>query len=322
MNYIVMDLEWNQSPDGKFNSVPQMPFEIVQIGAVRLDDNLNETGQFSRLIRPKVYTRFHKKVQEILTYDMDYVNKNGADFQEVISEFLEWCGNDCVFCTWGSGDLTELQRNMAYFNIEYNFPYPFLFYDLQKLYSISYSDGKTRVTLQKAIQELEIEQKEEYHMADSDARYTAQIIRHIDMNRVRDYYSVDTYRYPKNRKEEIYINFKEYGKYISKGFATKENGAKDREVRSARCFICNSNMKRIVKWFATNTKTYYGLFQCEEHGLIKGRFKFKTADDNKCYAIKIMKLTDNNGAEKIMERQKKEREHRRARRKALAANQI
>ncbi len=29
-------------------------------------------------------------------------------------------------------------------------------------------------------------------------------------------------------------------------------------------------MTRTVKWFATNSKCYYGLFTCDEHGLIKG----------------------------------------------------
>lgn len=48
----------------------------------------------------------------------------------------------------------------------------------------------------------------------------------------------------------------------------------------------------------TNGKTYYGLFFCEEHGLIKGRFKIKHTDDEQYYAVKILKRTDDAGAEK------------------------
>ena len=33
MNYIVMDLEWNQSAKGKQFSEDHFPFEIIQIGA-------------------------------------------------------------------------------------------------------------------------------------------------------------------------------------------------------------------------------------------------------------------------------------------------
>ena len=36
MNYIVFDLEWNQSPGGKKYSNSRLPFEIIEIGAVRM----------------------------------------------------------------------------------------------------------------------------------------------------------------------------------------------------------------------------------------------------------------------------------------------
>ena len=39
MNYIVLDLEWNQSSRGKQYTVLGLPFEIIQIGAVKLDEN-------------------------------------------------------------------------------------------------------------------------------------------------------------------------------------------------------------------------------------------------------------------------------------------
>ena len=32
MNYIVLDLEWNQSPLGQAGEHPRMPFEIIEIG--------------------------------------------------------------------------------------------------------------------------------------------------------------------------------------------------------------------------------------------------------------------------------------------------
>ena len=52
MNYIVLDLEWNQSYRGKEYSIEEMPFEIIQIGAVKLDEHKNITGRWERIIRP------------------------------------------------------------------------------------------------------------------------------------------------------------------------------------------------------------------------------------------------------------------------------
>ena len=137
-------------------------------------------------------------------------------------DFLEWCGQDYIFCTWGSTDLVELQRNLNHYAIEAEFPMPFLFYDVQKLYSLCFLNGKERPALQTAIEQRGIAEKEQYHMALSDARYTAQLMKLLDFEKVRAFYSIDTYRVPKRRKDEICMNFGNYSKYISRVFDTRE----------------------------------------------------------------------------------------------------
>ena len=48
MNYIVLDLEWNQSAKGKKYTLPGMPFEIIQMGAVKLDNKFDVIDEFDR----------------------------------------------------------------------------------------------------------------------------------------------------------------------------------------------------------------------------------------------------------------------------------
>ena len=91
MNYIVFDLEWNQCPGGKEKENKKLPFEIIQIGAVKLDDQWEECGQFQEKIRPRVYHSFHRHTQEVLHMDMKAFRK-ARPFYEVIPSFLEWCG--------------------------------------------------------------------------------------------------------------------------------------------------------------------------------------------------------------------------------------
>ena len=213
-------------------------------------------------------------------------------------------------------DVTELRRNMKFYDVPENFPKPLLYLDLQKLYSINFSDGKTRMNLKSAIDEQGIKGDEHYHSAMSDARYTAKIMKKLDFDRVKKFCSIDTFTIPESRKDEVYLNFGTYEKYISKGFATRDKAASDRTVRSCKCFLCGRTMTRTVKWFATNSKCYYGLFTCDEHGLIKGRFRVKQTEEGRYYAVRIMKHTDEKGALKIYEKQIKEREHRRRRRQA------
>jgi len=311
MFYIVFDLEWNQSPNGKEFSKADLPFEIIQIGAVKLNEYFEEVSQFNRFVKPTIYNDLHSKVAELLGITMEEVKCKGGYFVDIWREFIEWCGEHYIFCTWGSMDLTELQRNMKFYNIQYKFNKPFLFYDVQKLYSLCYQDGKQRSTLQHAIQQLALPQIEGYHAADSDARYTAHVLSCIDMERVGKFYSVDTFYPPATRKEEFHLSFGSYEKFVSKGFASREIAASDREVRSCKCFRCKKPAKKLIKWFSTSSKSYYGLFQCQEHGLIKGRIKVKSSDEGEYYAVKIMKLTDEAGAEFIKNKQKKEKEHRR-----------
>ena len=316
MNYIVLDLEWNQSPEGKECSKSNIPFEIIQIGAVKLDDQFNIVSEFERYVRPKLYEKLHKKVEEIIDISIEELNEKGEDFVTAADDFFEWCGSDFTFCTWGGTDLIELQRNCAYYKVNYKFPRPFLFYDLQKLYSINFSDGKTRITLQHAVEEQQISSDFEYHRALNDARYSAMIMKSLDFNRVGKFYSIDTFIIPQNKKEEIHINFGNYEKYISRGFSSRENAALDKEVRACKCFICGKPMDKKYKWFSTNARVYYGLFECAEHGLIKGRFKIRSTDNKKYYAVRILKLTDKIGEEQIKQKKLNELEHRRAKRKA------
>ena len=48
MNYIVMDLEWNQSAKGKQFSEDHFPFEIIQIGAAKVNEKLDIVDEWQR----------------------------------------------------------------------------------------------------------------------------------------------------------------------------------------------------------------------------------------------------------------------------------
>ena len=131
MNYVIFDLEWNQCPQGKEKENPKLPFEIVEIGAIKLDEEKKEIGRFQEVIRPLVYRRLHFRTKEVIHMEQEELDK-ARTFSPVIRDFLEWCGEDFKFVTWGSLDLNELQRNMDYYRIKNTLPNPLFFYDLQK----------------------------------------------------------------------------------------------------------------------------------------------------------------------------------------------
>ena len=117
MNYIVFDLEWNQGIAGKRESShEEIPFEIIEIGAIKLDKRKNIIGQFQKIIKPSVYKKMPDIIEDMLHVDMKEL-KAGTPFPEAAEEFLAWCGEDFIFCSWGSLDLLELQRNMKYYQM-------------------------------------------------------------------------------------------------------------------------------------------------------------------------------------------------------------
>lgn len=314
MNYIILDLEWNQSPDGKEYEDKNLPFEIIEIGAVKLNREKKIIDEFSQIIKPKVYRRLHFHTKEVIKISYEELN-NGMDFPEAAEKFLKWCGEDFVFCTWGSMDLTEFQRNLRFYHMPELAKAPFIYYDIQKFFSFVFEDRKIRRALEFAVDYLEIPKKIPFHRAVADAYYTAEVLRHIKSYDVERYYSIDVFHPPKRKKEEVYAVFDTYSKYISREFKTKEDIIADKEVSSTRCYLCGKPARKKIRWFSANQKVYYCQAYCENHGYIKGKIRIKKSEAENVFAIKILKLVKEDEANKIKAKQEEVRKKRRNRKK-------
>lgn len=312
-NYIIFDLEWNQSVHGKADSIEDFPFEIIEIGAVRMDQDCMMGGEFHRLIRPQVYTQMHYAISEVTHMDMEELWNHGEDFADAARDFMGWCGEESVYCTWGSMDLTELQRNMRHFSLENPFPKPLFYYDIQKLYALFYKDG-VKPSLDTAVEEMGLLEERPFHRALDDAYYTgkvwARMMEEWGEERLLPYWSVDYYRLPDNKKEEIRMVFPSYSKYVSRIFPSKEDAMKKRSVAEMKCYKCGRMLRKKVRWFTPNQKIYYGLALCPEHGYLKGKIRMKRIDDTQVYVVKTLKLTDEDGALEIMGRKEDVRKKR------------
>lgn len=317
-NYIVFDLEWNQSPEGKKDSVEEMPFEIIEIGAVKLDEEFQFVDEFHCMICPQVYQKMHGMISDVTHITMEEL-KQGRFFPEAADDFFAWCGKNAVFCTWGAMDLTELQRNLAYYFMENPFPKPLLFYDVQKLYGLFYRNGE-RLSLDGAVKELELTTDRPFHRAIDDSYYTARVLIQLSKNPGKEaflpYESVDYYRLPETKKEEFQMVFPGYFKYVSRIFPSREDAMKDRGVTRIQCYECGRVLRARIRWFTPNQKIYQSLAFCPEHGWMRGKIRLKKVDDTRVFAVKTLKLTDEEGAAKVTARREEVRKKRAERNKA------
>ena len=110
MNYIVLDLEFNQAfpfkSGKKVEPNPECPFEIIQIGAVKLNEHFEQLDSFNCMISPQIYPRLHPFVEKI-TGIRPKMLTGQPHFPEAYQAFLTFIGKEpAVLCAWG-GDAVE-----------------------------------------------------------------------------------------------------------------------------------------------------------------------------------------------------------------------
>ena len=103
-----MDLEWNgaTTSEGYFN-------EIIEIGAVAMDDSMNVTGEFQSFVNPKHTKKLRGRIKE-LTHITNEDLKNAGGFISVFNRLKEWIGTteDNCMLSWGNADITVLYENL------------------------------------------------------------------------------------------------------------------------------------------------------------------------------------------------------------------
>ncbi len=186
MNYIVMDLEFNQPFDFAKNmkkkANPAIPFEIIQVGCVKLNEKFEKIDELNIIVRPKVYKRIHPFVCKITGITQSVIN-NGEKFDVAYEKLIAMIDDESVFCVWGDVDLKLLFKNVAY----YGLPESKLttnYINVQKIASKRFSMGRGNlIGLKNAIELLEIETDSPFHDAFNDAVYTSLVLKNMEFDK-------------------------------------------------------------------------------------------------------------------------------------------
>ena len=96
MNYIVLDLEWNQAMSADSSIFKKLPIhlrgEIIEIVAVKLNEDMTPGEEFTIDVRPQFFRRIHYKVKKITVFDKERLAR-GNPFPEAQDQFRSWCGS-------------------------------------------------------------------------------------------------------------------------------------------------------------------------------------------------------------------------------------
>lgn len=177
MEYIIFDLEFNmffKFKEGESVN-PALKNEIIQIGAVKLNDRLETIGEFNFIIKPVIYKRINPYVKRKTNINSGMLVQ-GKSFREAIESFSAWLGKDSILCSWGHDDILGLRDNCLFFGFdELSFD---KYINIQQMYMQHVGLSK-QPSLESAVEGLGIEKNSPFHDALSDAAYTSEIFKKV-----------------------------------------------------------------------------------------------------------------------------------------------
>ena len=277
MHYVVMDLEWNQamsSNSSVFNHLPiRLRGEIIEIGAVKLDENLRPAEEFQIDVKPIYFKRMHFKVKKLTGFDKERLS-HGVLFPEALQQFREWCGDGVTFLTWGSDDQGILEQNIIIHDLDWDWIDSWV--NLQGIYNLQTESDRSQKSLATAMEHFGIEQTRVAHDALGDAYNTALVCTHLDLEQgIRDYEAGKTAKAPKatyNADGPVPIEH-----VASESYPTKAEAFADESFTRPVCPLCGEKLN-YSKWVNQGDQRYMTMGTCPEHDKLLVRLKFHKSD--------------------------------------------
>ena len=297
MNYIVVDLEWNQAMSSKssvFNKLPiHLRGEIIEIGAVKLNPDMSLGEEFTVDVKPVYFKRMHYKVKKITGFDKERLS-HGLPFPDALEAFRSWCGDDVTFLTWGCDDKGIMEQNIIIHDLDWDWIAGWV--NLQLIYNLQTGGDKNQKSLASAMEHFEIEQTRVAHDALGDAYNTALVCTHLDMAEGLRLYpdaaQILASRMPSAKpKAEAQDNDALVHESFS-GFDTKAAAFADERIISLACPVCGKPLTA-EKWVNQGDQRYMTVYSCEADGpfLVRAKFR-KNTDDNTWTANKPVYKAD------------------------------
>jgi len=265
MKYIIIDLEWNGAPlyktGGYFN-------EIIEIGAVRLDEELRQIDTFQALVQPKIHKKLTGRVKRLTHISNDEV-RNARRFKETYRDFQNWLGSEenCVL-TWGSGDILVLLENFEQLGIKNGISSIHNYCDAQAICQRALDiDSSKQPGLSAVAEQLGIECGDmEMHRALDDSIVSAECLRRA--------WKQELFDELRSRVDEEFIRRITFKTVI---ISDIKNPLIDRNLFRQRCPECGSRMRRTGAITSRNRgfSVDYHCSKCNADYVGRHQFKLK-----------------------------------------------
>ncbi len=173
---VVIDLEFTPVPK-RFWQETGLGYEIIEVGAVKLDASGTLCEEFSRMVKPTFAGGVSGKVHNMTGIGNEDLTC-ARPLDEVLDALATWIGpGRARMVTWSESDLLQIQAECATKSIEHHLPTRWL--DIQRLYPrLMGMEDKRKVALGEAADWCGIaNDKTSAHRALYDAQMTAKVFR-------------------------------------------------------------------------------------------------------------------------------------------------
>ncbi len=282
MSYIVIDLEWNQAMSSKspvFNHLPiHLRGEIIQIGAVKLNDDFTPGDEFQCDVSPVWFRKIHYKVKKLTGFDEARL-AHGLPFPQAIRQFLDWCGTDCTFMTWGYDDSGIMEQNLIIHDLDIDWMGTWI--NLQLLYNKDTESDKNQKSLETAMEHFGIEQTRVAHDALGDAYNTALVCSHLNIaDGVAHYDEMRNHLASRPHGSGAKHSAPDPVTHlVSPLYGSKDELWTGEDNARIRCPECKEFLSR-TKWVSQGDHRYMSLAECADHGYYLARIRVRHDGDN------------------------------------------
>lgn len=276
MQYIVLDLEWNQALSGKPYRRDDLTLagEIIQIGAVLLGEDLSVTDTLRLRVAPKYYKKMHWSVKKLTGISTQSLSE-GLSFPDAFEQLSAFCGEDYAFLTWGPDDLPMLRSNLSLHRIQYTEPIPW--FDLQKIYAKIVHGEKRQYSLADALAHFSITDTFPPHDALNDALNTAKLCPHLSLeSSIANYDNLFvTYELPQTDGGEV-LHYDTYDALVQ-----------DNKIPACTCPQCEKPLT-FGKWVRRSPRRRLSLAKCSCGGQYLLKIRWMEDETTGVHAIRSL----------------------------------
>lgn len=182
MNYIIIDLEMNPLAVRYKEERKICRSEIIEIGAVAMNEKFDILDEFKTLVRPQYNDTIYKKYEEMTGISIQMVCQ-APTFKMAYKMFSDWCeslGDDYEIHAWSDSDYNQVVSEMKLKGLACKemSVCSEKWCDFQKEYTNKLGLDKV-MSLEKALDYVGIEYKGHIHDALCDARNTAELFKTV-----------------------------------------------------------------------------------------------------------------------------------------------